>query len=109
LLLEGPHDLDQDVLRGYVQVGQPIHAAPGALARFGQSPGELTYDGAVLDRAALDPGKLAAGGDRRGLAVGQEADRDRPLGNRVGQIAPRVASSSSCSCNWRNSGPTTLQ
>src|SRR6202451_1891493 len=90
LLLERAHDFDHDILRCQAALAEPIHARAHALVRFGQAANELAHDGLILDRSALEVVGLGGARDCVCLSVGPEADRDRPLRDGVGEIAPDV-------------------
>jgi hypothetical protein len=90
LLLERPHDLDEHVLRGRVELAEAIHAGAGELADLGDAVRQVAHDDVILDRAGLERAGEAPGGDRPGLSVGEGPDRDRALGDRVGERLPRV-------------------
>ena len=90
LLLERADDLDEHVLRGGVDLAEAIHALASALGHVGEALGQLAHDDVVLERAPCQRLELGAGRDRRALAVGRVADRDRPLGDDVRELAPGV-------------------
>src|SRR5581483_1223021 len=90
LLLELADDLDQDVLRGEVELAQPVHAPADALRHRGKPRHELAHDDLGLEWAAFDGWDLAARADGARLAVGEEPERDAALGDGVGEVAPRV-------------------
>ena len=68
LLLERPHDVDQDVLGGGVEVPHAIHAGARELADLGDAVRQLTHDDVILDRADLERPGQAARGDRAGIS-----------------------------------------
>src|SRR3954452_7542648 len=63
LLLERPDDFDQHVFGRGVELADALGALAGALGGFRQPRGEFPHEHAVLDRARLDPGERAVGGD----------------------------------------------
>ena len=90
LLLELAHDLDQDVLGGEVDLPEPVHAPADALADVREALDELARRGVGGERSGVDRGDPAALADGGGLAVGRVADCDRPLGDGIGELPPRV-------------------
>jgi hypothetical protein len=90
LLFEGPDYVDEHVLRRGVQLPKPVHARARALACLAEAANQLAHDDLILDGTGLDSQMLGPGGDRVGLAVGPDADRDGALGDGVGELAPAV-------------------
>src|SRR5206468_12901808 len=74
LLLERAHDLDQDVLRGKVELAQAVHSRTVALRDLRDPLDELANHILGFKRAALDGRDLGRGADRAGLAVDLEAE-----------------------------------
>src|SRR5438105_1201522 len=90
LLLKRAHDLDQDVLRRKVELAQAVHSRTVALRDLREPLDELSNHILGFERAALDGRDLGRGADRAGLAVDLEAERDGPLGDCVGELAPGI-------------------
>jgi hypothetical protein len=90
LLFERTDDLDQDVLRGEVDLAEAVHPRADALGDVREPRDELAHDLVRRKRAALHGRDLARRADCGRLTVGREAQRDGSLCDGVGKLAPRV-------------------
>src|SRR5919108_151258 len=88
--LELTEDLDQDVLRGEVELAEAVHPCADPLGDVGEPLRQVADDDLGCERASLDGRDLARGADRGRLAVREVAERHGPLGDSVGKLAPRV-------------------
>src|SRR5207237_3327592 len=91
LLLELADRLDEDVLRGEVELSKAVHPSADPLGYVGKTLHELAGRRVGVERPAVDGGDLAAVVDRRALAVGCNPERDGALSGGVGALAPRAA------------------
>src|SRR4051794_8336437 len=90
LLLELANHLDEDVLRDEVDFAKPVHPRPSQLARLRYAVSQLPYDRMVLDRRWLDWADFRPPGDSLRLPIRDVAHCDRPLGNHIREITPRI-------------------
>src|SRR5439155_13285898 len=90
LLLELPDDLDEHVLRREVELAELVHPLADPVRDVCEPCRELVDEHSILDRAGRDGRDLAPCREGGGLAVRREADRDGPLGDGVGELAPAV-------------------
>jgi bifunctional non-homologous end joining protein LigD len=90
LLLELAHDLDQDVLRGEVELAEPLHASANPLGDIGHPRDQRVECGVGVERSRVDRVDLAVAAHGCGTTVGCDAQRDRALRDRVGEVVPRV-------------------
>src|SRR4051794_27865317 len=90
LLLEDANDVGQDVLGGDVDLAEAVHPSARALAGLSDPVDQLAHDDVVLDGALGDRRDRGSSDHRASLTVGDVADGDRALRDRVGQLSPRV-------------------
>ena len=90
VLLELAVDLDQDVLRGQIDLTHPLDAAADAVGDLDEPLRQLADRIADADRPRVDGLDLALRDDRRRPAVRRESDRHGPLGNGVREVVPPV-------------------
>src|SRR4051812_33449267 len=90
LLLELPNHVDQDVLRDEVDFAKPVHPRPSQLADLRYPVSQLAYDRMVLDRRSRDRADFRPRGDSMRLPIRDVAQCDRPLGDHVRELTPRI-------------------
>src|SRR5204863_2779876 len=91
LLLELADDLDEDVLRGEVDLAEAVHARTDSLGHVCEAFDELAQRGVGVESTRVGRVDAGAGVDGSRPAVWGDTPRDCPLGDSVRGDAPGAA------------------
>src|SRR6266576_2294420 len=90
LLLELADDLDEDVLRGEVDLAEAVHARTDSLGHVCEAFDERARGGVGVEGTRVDRIDAGTGVDGSRPAVRCDAQRDCPFGDGVRELAPGV-------------------